>query len=69
MGGNNKTQSPIKEDSPQASAMKTAIDNVIPTIDEYANKIEIPKFEFSLPADAKRSNNIEDDQELESIFD
>ena len=49
--------------------MKTAIDNVIPTIDEYASRIEIPKVEFSLPADAKRTDNIEDDQELESIFD
>lgn len=68
VGGNNKTQSPIKENSPQASAMKTAIDNVIPTIDEYASRIEIPKFEFSLPADAKRSDNIEDDQDLESLL-
>ena len=67
VGGNNKTQSPIKEDSPQASAMKTAIDDF--SLENIANKIEIPKFEFSLPADAKRSNNIEDDQELESIFD
>ena len=69
VGGNNKSQSPIKEDSPQASAMQSAIDNVIPTIDELASRIEIPKFEFNLPADAKRSDNIKDDQELESIFD
>jgi len=69
ISGNVKGASPIKEESPQASAMKTAIDSVIPTIDEYASKIEIPKVEFSLPADAKRTDNIEDDQELESIFD
>ena len=66
VGGNNKTQSPIKEDSPQASAMKTAIDDF--SLENIANKIEIPKFEFSLPADAKRSDNIEDDQDLESLL-
>ena len=68
ISGNVKGSSPIKEDNPQASAMQSAIDNVIPSIEELASRIEIPKFEFNLPADVKRSDNIEDDQELESLF-